>query len=770
MAQIPTYVYIGGDSLLGGAQPDLGMTPPFGSLWGQFMAKANFSRVVPSGADGWTAPTDLNFSPQWDGSLNGGNGAWTRYSYVVGLPGAGNGDNWFWTPTDGFGITAPRTCITPYTLWMAGLWKRHQQGFKSIKFAVPGSGYGAGAGGLWRAGGSALAAFTLQWQRAVTAMGNIGDVPVVKAVITDAAIGDIQGNASSDYLSAVRSHIDAIVALLNPEKVIVVSHRADYSLVNNPLQATAISTLNRQLPNIYPGLVYPFTMEWAKFGPDGLLGGVFPGPNRVTYETEDYVMMGERLIRFLDAISATDTVPDTVSDGIAVHVIIGDSMVLSAGMNPEMIFFSNQGSFLGSDPGGGTQLEKAYTFNGINEMVELYDVLYNTTTMGTTFDYWGIELTAQREMLKDFPRVLLFKVAIAGAALTNPLQQSALEDIRTKWNACKAAAVRDLNAVLVCKALTVAFGTNDSYFDSSAAQFVNAAPGFVDDLRSIFTTDPLEKLSTVWIEPAPHRDSGVLGGSTQGLPTARATVRAAVRSLETSRPRVKVLKDDGGKYELQREPDLQHWGMEAVLQVGKDVWALHRSQLFDEGETEVSTIDAPSETATFVVEDGTGLANANSLCSVASADEYHASNGNPSAWSLLSLFRKQDCLRQASRWVSLRHIYFGERLRSGQSMAFPRVGLTSDDGYPVGSNLVPAQVSQAVAIVALRIAKGDWTPFPDEVPPSSTGSSSISVGPISFSESGGAVSSSQSTETRLPAVTALLRPFLKRATTLLRRG
>lgn len=36
--------------------------------------------------------------------------------------------------------------------------------------------------------------------------------------------------------------------------------------------------------------------------------------------------------------------------------------------------------------------------------------------------------------------------------------------------------------------------------------------------------------------------------------------------------------------------------------------------------------------ATFVVEDGSGLATANSYCSVAEADTYHSNNGNPAAW------------------------------------------------------------------------------------------------------------------------------------------
>lgn len=763
MAQVPFYVMIGAEPIMGGAQPDLAPNPqPF---WGQFMSKADFSRVIPSGSDGTgIVPFFPSFQPQWDGSLNGGNGAFCLYSYVVGLH--GNGDNWFWQPTSANGVTGFKNCITPYTKWMAGLWRRHQLGFKSLKFAVPGSGYGThSGGGLWSAGGAAYALFKTQWDRAVAAMAAVGDTPIVKAVVTDASFGDIVGH-NANYLANLRSHIDQLISDLNPEKIVVVTHRTDFMLGNHPGWAVSVATAHSQLPTLYPGVVYPFNMNWAKFGSDGWVGGVFPGPNNTTYETEDYVEWGDKLARFIDAIftQSSTAVP---SPTLAAHIILSDSMLLAGNMRAESVLFSGQGSLLGQT-NGSTQMDGAYIFNGVSDTVEVYDVLYNAATMGSVGPTWGAELTSMRAMLRDFPNgVLTFKLAIAGATLTSPLREAIMEGVRQKWNACKMAALRDLNRTLDCVGVTIHFGTNDSYFMPLAQQFVTAAPAYIDEVRSIFTTRADSELSVVWVEVAPHRDSGVPGGSLQGDPAARALVRSTIRSLEQSRTRVKALKDDGGKYELQKDPDNQHYGMEAVLKIGEDMWALHRSQLFDEGETEAVPTDAPSETATFIVEDGTGLADANSMCSVEFADTYIESLGNPSSWRLLSGAGKRDALRQASRWMTTRYTYSGDRKRRDQQMSWPRVGVYDADGYYVPDNEVPLAVKRATAVVAQRIAKGDWVPFPDVVPTVNS-SESISVGPISISSSGG--STSTSPEVKLSLVAALLRGLLRSSAGRLKRG
>jgi hypothetical protein len=345
-----------------------------------------------------------------------------------------------------------------------------------------------------------------------------------------------------------------------------------------------------------------------------------------------------------------------------------------------------------------------------------------------------------------------------------------MEFIKTRWNACKSAAIRDLNRVVDTRAVTITLGTNDAWDPANAAGFVTKAPTFVDDLNQIFRTRTDEEaVSLVWVQPAPHADSGVAGGSIQGDAASRASVRTTVATLPTLRKGVVALLDPGGKYELQRPPDGQHYTMESVFKVGDDAWALHRTQLFDVGGAESeSTVDAPSETATFIVEDGQGLANANAACTVEAADEYHQLYGNPAAWSQASVAKKKDSIRLMTRWLSTRYVYRGTRRTQQQALPFPRFDLVDQDDYDIPSNVVPKEWQHACAYGALRILRGDWTPFPDEVPTSQSASESISVGPISFSTSGPA--GGTSTEVRLPVVESLIRHLLRPSRSLLKRG
>lgn len=102
----------------------------------------------------------------------------------------------------------------------------------------------------------------------------------------------------------------------------------------------------------------------------------------------------------------------------------------------------------------------------------------------------------------------------------------------------------------------------------------------------------------------------------------------------------------------------------------------------------------------FVVEDGTGLADANSYVSVAEADAYHSARAN-TAWSgddtvkQAALIRATDYLEQkyAGRWK-------GCVLNEAQSLSFPR----DVEG-------VPAKLKQAVCLLALEgIAGADLNP------------------------------------------------------------
>lgn len=109
---------------------------------------------------------------------------------------------------------------------------------------------------------------------------------------------------------------------------------------------------------------------------------------------------------------------------------------------------------------------------------------------------------------------------------------------------------------------------------------------------------------------------------------------------------------------------------------------------------------------TLIVEDGSGLANAESYISVAGADARHVALGN-AAWTgtdadkEAALSRATQFMLQAyrSRWAGLR----AHRL---QALCWPRVSVCVD-GYSVDSDIVPTEVANACADLAVRALTED---------------------------------------------------------------
>lgn len=121
-----------------------------------------------------------------------------------------------------------------------------------------------------------------------------------------------------------------------------------------------------------------------------------------------------------------------------------------------------------------------------------------------------------------------------------------------------------------------------------------------------------------------------------------------------------------------------------------------------------------------VVEDGTGLANAESYTSVAEATTYHADRGN-AAWAAVAndgireqLLRKATAYMQQNyrlRWASF-------RTTSTQALDWPRAWVPMPDApYGYGSwaayvpfNVVPTEVKRACSEMALLAIAGDLNP------------------------------------------------------------
>lgn len=153
-----------------------------------------------------------------------------------------------------------------------------------------------------------------------------------------------------------------------------------------------------------------------------------------------------------------------------------------------------------------------------------------------------------------------------------------------------------------------------------------------------------------------------------------------------------------------------------------------------------------------IVEDGTGLAGAESYGSVAEADTYHTPRGNEAAWSDLDTDVKERHLRNATTFMRVyRARWAGYRVNSTQRLDWPRYSVVVDH-FPVLSTIVPVEVKEACFELALRAIDGPLIPDLD------TGSNQIKrekIGPLDTEY----FETNVDAQERFPAVDALLVPF-----------
>lgn len=126
----------------------------------------------------------------------------------------------------------------------------------------------------------------------------------------------------------------------------------------------------------------------------------------------------------------------------------------------------------------------------------------------------------------------------------------------------------------------------------------------------------------------------------------------------------------------------------------------------------------PLVEADLVVEDGSGLANANSFGTLAEAAEYHRLLDN-TLWAAATENDRVAALIAATQYVCQRYLYIGVlevRSPTPQSLEFPRV---SEDGSALYdargidiSGSVPAVIKQVTFEYALRALSGELLPDP----------------------------------------------------------
>jgi hypothetical protein len=160
-----------------------------------------------------------------------------------------------------------------------------------------------------------------------------------------------------------------------------------------------------------------------------------------------------------------------------------------------------------------------------------------------------------------------------------------------------------------------------------------------------------------------------------------------------------------------------------------------------------------------IVEDGTGLATAESYASVAEADTRLANYGF-SAWASLATAAKETALRLATDFMvnSYRTRWKGYRVNSVQALDWPRYEVEVVDALASGyggasyyaSNTVPVEIKQACIDLAYKTTQGvELSPDVDQA------QKRVKVGPIEVEYD---TTGNQATIFR--AAESKLRPFL----------
>jgi hypothetical protein len=148
-----------------------------------------------------------------------------------------------------------------------------------------------------------------------------------------------------------------------------------------------------------------------------------------------------------------------------------------------------------------------------------------------------------------------------------------------------------------------------------------------------------------------------------------------------------------------------------------------------------------------VVEDGTGKPNADSYVSLLAAETYHANRGR-TAWAALTDDQAEAALRGGTFYIdgTYRGRWKGTRKTSAQALAWPRTGVTDEDGYAVADDSVPQEVIDATCEAAFLQGTGTDLTAPPKA--GNITSYRAKVGPIEEEtkyDTGTSVSSSSST-------------------------
>jgi hypothetical protein len=121
---------------------------------------------------------------------------------------------------------------------------------------------------------------------------------------------------------------------------------------------------------------------------------------------------------------------------------------------------------------------------------------------------------------------------------------------------------------------------------------------------------------------------------------------------------------------------------------------------------------------TLVVEDGSGLHNANSYVSVADANTFNTNRPFATSWLAVGLEDKNRAITMATRLLDEHINWYGQAVKTRdtsvssadrQALMFPRNGLSDADGYAIDHKSVPTWLKEATSEFARYLAVEDRT-------------------------------------------------------------
>lgn len=111
--------------------------------------------------------------------------------------------------------------------------------------------------------------------------------------------------------------------------------------------------------------------------------------------------------------------------------------------------------------------------------------------------------------------------------------------------------------------------------------------------------------------------------------------------------------------------------------------------------------------AIFTVEDGSVVASANALVSIADADQINLNLENSADWIAATQAEKEAAIRRATRFLNINYVWGGYKVDEDQTTQWPRYEMFDEDGYDIDADVVPERVKEACAYFALRVIDGD---------------------------------------------------------------